>query len=119
MPKFGRRIQDLRIDSGKTLREVAEVLDVKISYLSDIEHGRKKPFAPELLNKFVKFIGCDGNELQYLAVRERDSIEIPLSRGSNKINELAFALARSIDSGSISDATAVELLSYLNLKKEN
>jgi hypothetical protein len=91
---------------------------VKVSYLSDVEHGRKKPFTPDVLNRFVELLSCDAGDLQRLAAVERDSIEIPLSKGAGKVNELAFALARSIDSGKINEDQASELLRMLEDNKK-
>lgn len=39
----GGSLKELRLAVGLTLREVSSLADVSISYLSDIEHGRK-PF---------------------------------------------------------------------------
>lgn len=117
MTKFGARAKELRVRAGKTLREVADHLGVKVSYLSDVEHGRKKPFTPDVLNKFVGMIECGADDLQRLAAKERDSIEIPLMKGAGKVNELAFALARSIDSG-MDEAQVDAMLDMLKKEKK-
>lgn len=97
MAKFGKHIQAIRVSANKTLREVAETLGIAVSYLSDVEHGRKKPFPPELLHRFAVEFNADQRVLQNLAAEARESIEIPLR--NQRLNDLAYALARSANSG--------------------
>lgn len=98
MTKFGQKIQELRIECGKTLGDVAEKIGCKVSYLSDVEHGRKKPLGPEQLRQFANYLGADIKLLQSMAANERNTIEISVSQ-NRKLNDVAFALARSADSG--------------------
>lgn len=112
MSKFGAFIKKLRNNAGLTLYEVAQALDIKVSYLSDVEHGRKKPFGPEAILKFSTLVNTDYKELQQLASRERNSIEIPIKDKNSKINDLAYALARSADSG-MTDELKDELKKFL------
>lgn len=101
MSSFGKRIRTLRNQADLTLNEVAQHLGIKVSFLSDVEHGRKSPLKPNLISRFAEIIICDIKELQSLAAQSRSSIEIPLK--NTKINDLAFALARSADSGDTSE----------------
>lgn len=39
--KLGARLQRQRNRAGLTLREVAKAMGISVSYLSDLEHGRK------------------------------------------------------------------------------
>jgi DNA-binding XRE family transcriptional regulator len=39
----GARLRRVRLDQGRTLREVAENAQVSLPYLSEIERGRKEP----------------------------------------------------------------------------
>lgn len=117
MSKFGKLIKQLRNNAGLTLHEVAEALDVKVSYLSDVEHGRKKPFSPESILKFSGLVKTDYKELQKLALAERNSIEIPIKAQNSKINDLAFALARSADSG-VTQELKDELRKFLAEEEE-
>jgi transcriptional regulator with XRE-family HTH domain len=107
--KFGKAVQKIRVDADRTLREVAEALDVKVSFLSDVEHGRKRPFNPPLLNKFVEYFKCDSKPLEKLAALERSSIEIQLDTKNPLVTQLAYALAR----GDISHEIAKEMLGLL------
>lgn len=109
MKNFGKEIQKLRVEANQTLREVAEALAIKISFLSDVEHGRKKPFKPSLLNKFVEHFNCDPKPLEKLAAKGRNSIEIELDDKNPVVSRLAFALAR----GGIDPIKAQEMLDLL------
>lgn len=44
----GRRIQQLRLESGITQRELGEVTGLAVSYLSRVENGRLTPTLPTL-----------------------------------------------------------------------
>lgn len=99
MTTFGKTIKQIRNNAGLTLHSVADALQVKVSYLSDVEHGRKKPFSPDAILRFSVLTGVDFKNLQRLASAERDFIEIPIKSQNTKLNDLAFALARSADSG--------------------
>lgn len=39
---LGAKLKKKRENANLTLREVAELMGISISYLSDLEHGRKK-----------------------------------------------------------------------------
>lgn len=38
---LGAKLQRRRINAGLTLREVSKAMGISLSYLSDMEHGRK------------------------------------------------------------------------------
>lgn len=111
MGKFGRLIKKIRISSDKTLREVAEVLEVGVSYLSDVEQGRRKPFTPDLIGRFAGFVGADEDELRQLAMKERRQIEIPVNKGE-QVNVLAYSLARA-DTSDFEDSDVAKTMDDL------
>lgn len=111
MGKFGTLIKTLRVESEKTLREVAKHLGISVSNLSDIEHGRRKPFGQTEIEKFIQLVGGERRHLLKLAAQEHDSIEIPTSRGE-RVNELAFSLARA-ESSAFDDEEVQEKISKL------
>lgn len=41
--KVGKKIRELRQSQNKTLKEIADIANISISYLSDIEHEKKNP----------------------------------------------------------------------------
>lgn len=49
---------DLRKAKGMTVREIAPLMDMSFSHLSDIENGRRNP-SIELSMKMAKYYGVD------------------------------------------------------------
>lgn len=60
--KFGKKIRSLRKASGQTLKEVADKVDIAISYLSDIEN-EKKNASVDTLMKIASALGVNLAEL--------------------------------------------------------
>lgn len=57
MNRFGVEMREARTKAGLTLRHVASVLGVSVPFLSDVEHGRRKPLRRELIDKLVAIVG--------------------------------------------------------------
>lgn len=53
MENFGEYLNGLRQGQRLSLRDVAAKTGVSISYLAQIEHGRKKPPSPEILKRLA------------------------------------------------------------------
>lgn len=72
-PRLGRRLRDLRKQTGMTQEEVADRIGYSMSYVSALELGRNQP-STGYLDRFVAGIGGDYTELAELAglVRPRD-----------------------------------------------
>lgn len=100
-----------------TLRDVATELGVRVSFVSDVEHGRKKPYGPEPLLRFCKLVGVAGThkekELLVLAARERTGVEISISDAAPKRAALAYALARTPHENELAPDTIHELMRLL------
>jgi transcriptional regulator with XRE-family HTH domain len=47
---LGRRLRELRTDSGLTLKEVAARTDLTVAHISDCERGRRLPSIPSMLS---------------------------------------------------------------------
>jgi len=118
MNTFGRAIREYRIKSDKTLAEVAEILNVRVSFLCDIEQGRRSPLSPMLLKRFCDALCADEKKLLQLASKEKSCVEIPLGP-KGIINEMAFALARHVHSNTIDDGTAEKILNILKGPQSN
>lgn len=55
MVTLGERIRSLRHAAGLTLAEVAEGADLSVSYIADIEHGRRVPSLDSLVRIALVF----------------------------------------------------------------
>jgi transcriptional regulator with XRE-family HTH domain len=53
---FGSYIKDLRRSKGKTLDEISKRVGVSLSFLSDIETGRRSPFEADKMEEFARFL---------------------------------------------------------------
>ena len=76
---FGKHIKHLRRSHPDrvTLNDLSKVLGISLSYLSDVEQGRKRPFDGEKLELFVRFMCLDDKasaKLYDLAGSERKMI---------------------------------------------
>lgn len=96
--RFGEVLRQLRRETGKTLGEVARLLNVSTVYLSDVERGNRKPFTRERILKICDFLEKDADELLQAADRERGVIEYDITNASdlaaNVVGDLVTGLAR-------------------------
>jgi len=65
--EFGSALRLSRVGSGLTLRSVANKLGVSVSYVSDIERGRRAPFKGAKLEGLCVLLGADLGEFKRLA----------------------------------------------------
>ena len=77
--RFGDFIKSRRLADPRelTLKDVAEVLGVSLSLLSDIEKGRRKPFDSAKIEKFCDYLGlptADRSRMYDLAARETGEV---------------------------------------------
>jgi transcriptional regulator with XRE-family HTH domain len=74
-----------------TIKEVSHMMYWSVSYLSDIERGRRAPPQPEMIRLLADVIGPpDG--LLALASIDRGRIEIPMT-GDELADEVAIAMS--------------------------
>ena len=76
--EIAKFLRKLRIDSDKSLGDMAEDLDLSAAYLSAIENGRRT--APEEMkdNLFAKYSLSEGQKLARLVAESRKKVEIGL-----------------------------------------
>ena len=62
--RFGDFIKKKRLDDPRelTLSDVAKHLGISVSFLSDIENRRRRPFSPEKIEIFTEFFGLSDEE---------------------------------------------------------
>ncbi len=76
---FGDYIKEKRTthDPKFTLKRMAEALGLNLTYLSDVENNRKKPFAADKIEMFCKLLKLsdeERSEMYDLAARDSDSV---------------------------------------------
>lgn len=67
MAEFGEYLRKLREQSRLSLREVAARTGMSFSYLTQIEHGRREPPHPKLLQKLAPVYGVSVSDLMKAA----------------------------------------------------
>lgn len=97
-PTFGDRIREARVDKDLSLRELARLLAIAPSYVSDIENNRRIP-SEEVTGELCRVLALNFDELMAVAGRFGADTERYLRR-----NPAAGALFRKISRGKLSDA---------------
>ena len=101
--RFGELIKFKRLKDPRelSLKDVSSVLNISLSFLSDIEQGRRKPFDDEKIERFCDFLRLTDEDkalLYDLAARERRAVpgDIDDIMMYSEIGEMArFALRMS------------------------
>ena len=70
----GETLRELRMSSGKTLRDVSGQARVSLGYLSEVERGHKEA-SSELLNAICGALGVELSEVLALTTRRVEAHE--------------------------------------------
>lgn len=95
MEQFGRELRRLREGTGKTMKEIADLLDCSVVYVSDIERGKRNPPKPNTIATIVGHLGGNVAEFQDLARKSKGKIELDLNGSSPEIEQAGLVFARS------------------------
>lgn len=77
--RFGKYVESLRKNKGKSLRETAKAIKVSPQYYSEVEKGRSSTFTAERLKLLARFLLLDDEEshaLYDMAAESRSSNDI-------------------------------------------
>ena len=77
--RFGKYVESLRKNKGKSLRETAKAIKVSPQYYSEVEEGRSSTFTAERLKLLSHFLVLDEDEthaLYDMAAESRSSNDI-------------------------------------------
>jgi len=113
LTSIGKFLRKLRVDHGEILKDMAEKLDVTVSFLSAVENGKKH--MPATWNSKICAL-YDLNEVQQkeftTAIAEtEEAIEMDLVNANIGRRELAVSFARRFNN--ISDAQVEEIRKIL------
>lgn len=85
--KIGKNIQKIRKSNGYTQEKLAEIIEVSVRYISDIEQDKSKPSYEVLIKICNVFkISLDQIFCEYIDVKENKSIEYSLA-GFDKLSK--------------------------------
>lgn len=81
---FGEYIKEKRTEHEPrfTLKKMAEALGIKLTYLSDVENGRKNPFDKQKIELFCQILGLSEEEkyeMYDIAARDADKVSEDIS----------------------------------------
>ena len=70
--KFGEALKRARKKSGLTLREISESVGLSLSYISDMEQGRRSPPTMEIISKIETLLSLEEGALSDRAKKEME-----------------------------------------------
>lgn len=97
---FGKFARRLRIENGELLKDMAAKLDVTSSYLSAVEHGKKRvpDVWQEQLSEIYHLSSAQKDELQIAIIQSADEVEINLRNTTDTQKQVAYSFARRLES---------------------
>ena len=87
---MGFKLKQFRLEKGLTLKELAEETNLSISYLSEIEKGKKYP-KPEKIFQLAQSLGVSFDDLVSLQI-SREADMLPVIFTSPVIKEFPFKM---------------------------
>lgn len=95
MGTFGEYLRSLRQEQRLSLREAATKAGVSISYITQIEHGRKGPPGPDVLKRLAPAYNVSVKSLLKAAGYMDEPQEIKTNLSEEEEVEMAFRYVRS------------------------
>ena len=122
--RYGQFLRAKRISDSRelTLKDIAEELGVSVSFVSDVEQGRRKPYDEEKTEKLIKFLRFSEEDiaLMYdLAARENSRIPRDLDdiMMYSEAGEMARFALRMTKKGVIGDDDWRQFIHYIKVKE--
>lgn len=94
---FGPLLREKRTQAHKTLGDVARALGCSVSFVSDVEHGRRHPFDRRQILKLADLLQMPAEPFALAAAKDRQVVKIESNREDHL--EMAASFARVLDSG--------------------
>ena len=123
--RFGEYIKKKRQSDSRELTQgdVSKALGISLSYLSDIEAGRKRPFDSKAIEKFCEYLKLDGEEtarIYDLAAKEKNAVPADIEDVLmyEPIGELARFALRQSNAGNITEEDWKKFIRDTEAKKK-
>jgi transcriptional regulator with XRE-family HTH domain len=101
--RFGDALRKRRKAAGKTLSDVAGLLEVSVVYVSDVERGNRRPFNTDRITKVAKFLKTDAAPLIAAADQERGVIEYDITKARPLEADVVGGLVSGLARGGVTD----------------
>lgn len=95
MKEFGEALKEARQNAKKTLRETSSYVGLSVSYMSDIEQGRKTAPDLETVRKLQDFLRVKDDTLLILASEARTKRPTEIVQHIQNRPRLSVLLARA------------------------
>ena len=109
--EFGIRIRQLRKQSGMTLRELAEKVNIDFTYLSKIENGAVPPPSDKVISKLARALNAGKDELLILAGKIPPEL-VQILKNKETLQRLRTTHAREIASSSSKQRRVTPMVKY-------
>ena len=122
--RYGQFLRSKRIGDSRelTLKDVAEELGVSVSFVSDVEQGRRKPYDEVKTHKIIEFLKLSEEEvaLMYdLAAKENSKIPRDLDdiMMYTEAGEMARYALRMTKKGIVDEDDWRQFIRYIKVKE--
>ena len=112
---FGLKLRELRQERGLSPAELARACDVSVSYLNEIEKGKKYPKADKILSlsKALEVLGHDifaqiPNEYSTMVEARNNGVPLITQAPKAKLTKSIIQLAQNLDQPAESDEVVEE-----------
>ncbi|MDD4347096.1 MAG: helix-turn-helix transcriptional regulator, partial [Desulfitobacteriaceae bacterium] len=123
--RFGDFIKQKRLSHPDelTLKEVSQLLGISLSFLSDVENNRRKPFDKDKIELFAERLGLTEEEkatMFDLAARDRKEVpsDIEDIMMYGEIGEMARLALRKSNSGQINEEDWKQFIRQMDKKQK-
>lgn len=121
--RFGTYLKTIRSEREITLKMMAEELGISLSFLSDVEQNRRKPFDSDKLGKIAEYLRLNDEEkalLYDLAAREKGTVpdDIDDIMMHSEVGDMARLALRLTNAGVIGEADWKKFIRDIERQKE-
>jgi transcriptional regulator with XRE-family HTH domain len=113
MKTFGEALKEARKASRLTLRRISEIVGLSVSYLSDIEQGRRRAPADDIVGQLETALNITDGSLKRLAERARNVAPRMIAHKIASTPKLSEVLMRADD-----DLTEAEFKDLMDFYEE-
>lgn len=84
--QFGMVLKNARMDKKLTQAELAEILDISLSYLKDLERFRNSP-SYEIFEKIIRYFNLSADTVIYPNQNQNDNTYLKIERLLTRCNK--------------------------------